>query len=59
MPVADEKMLREVTSFLERQKLDYSVTEEQYCTKLTVKSSGQLVDVIAELAEVLGNQEAK
>lgn len=45
MPVADEKMLREVMSFLERQKLDYSVTEEQYCTKLTVKSRGQLVAV--------------
>jgi hypothetical protein len=45
MPVADEKMLREVTSFLERQKLDYSMTEEQYCTKLTVKSRGQIVSV--------------
>ncbi|MCI0591376.1 MAG: hypothetical protein L0Y67_07230 [Gammaproteobacteria bacterium] len=45
MSVADEKMLREVMSFLERQKLDYSVTEVQYCTKLTVKSRGQLVAV--------------
>ncbi len=45
MPVADEKMLREVTSFLERKKLDYSRTDEQYCTKLTIKSRGQLATV--------------
>lgn len=45
MGVADERMLREVTSFLDRQKLDYSSTEEQYCTRLTVKSRGQIVPV--------------
>jgi hypothetical protein len=45
MAVADEKMLRDVVSFLERQKLDHSATEEQYCTKLTVKSRGQIVPV--------------
>ena len=45
MTVADEKILREVISFLERQKLDHSATDEQYCTKLTVKSRGQVVPV--------------
>lgn len=45
MSAADEKMLREVTSFLDRQKLDYTVNEEQYCTKLTVRSRGQGVPV--------------
>ena len=45
MGVADEKMFREVTSFLERQKLGYSSSEEQYCIKLTVKSRGQIVPV--------------
>lgn len=45
MTAADEKMLREVTSFLDRQKLDYTAAEEQYCTKLTVKSRGQIVPV--------------
>jgi hypothetical protein len=45
MTVADEKMLREVISFLERQKLDYSVIDEQYCSKLTVKSRGQIVPI--------------
>jgi hypothetical protein len=45
MTVADEKMLREVISFLERQKLGHSATDEQYCTRLTVKSRGQVVPV--------------
>ena len=45
MTAADEKMLREVTSFLDRQKLDYTAAEEQYCTKLTVKSRGQIIPV--------------
>jgi len=45
MTVADERMLRNVTSFLERQKLDYVTTEEQYCAKLTVRTRGQIVPV--------------
>jgi hypothetical protein len=43
--VADAKMLQEVVSFLERQKLGYIASEEQYCTRLTVKSRGQVVPV--------------
>jgi hypothetical protein len=45
LSVADEKMLRAVQSFLDRQKLDDSFADEQYCTKLTVKHRGQTVPV--------------
>ena len=45
MTVADPKMLQEVESFLSRQRLDYSTTEEQYCTKFVVKSRAQTVPV--------------
>lgn len=45
MTAADERMLRDVTSFLDRQKLDYTTTEEPYCAKLTVKTGAQVVPV--------------
>lgn len=41
MPVGDETTLKAAKSFLERQQLQYSETEEQYCTKLSVKASGK------------------
>lgn len=41
MPVGDETTLKAAKSFLERQQLQYSETEEQYCTKLSVKVSGK------------------
>ena len=45
MTVADENTLTSVVSFLERQKLEYSTAEEQYCDKLSVRSSTQLAYV--------------
>jgi hypothetical protein len=38
MTAADQKVLEEVQSFLNRQKLAYGPVEEQYCTKLVVKN---------------------
>jgi|DewCreStandDraft_4_1066084.scaffolds.fasta_scaffold73720_2 hypothetical protein len=38
MPNADEKVLGEVISFLDRQKLSHSESEEQYCTKVNVRT---------------------
>lgn len=35
---ADEKVLGEVLSFLDRQKLPHTESEEQYCTKVNVRS---------------------
>jgi hypothetical protein len=45
LSAADEKMLKAVQSFLDRQKLDYSSADEPYCTKLTVKNRGQTVPI--------------
>ena len=45
MTVADENTLKSVVSFLERQKLEYSTAEEQYCDKLSVRSGTQLAYV--------------
>jgi hypothetical protein len=45
LSAADEKVLKAVQSFLDRQKLDYSAADEQYCTKVTVKNRGQTVPV--------------
>ena len=47
MTVAEPKIFQAVTSFLDRQKLDYSASEEQHCTKLTVKTgaTGAYVNV--------------
>jgi hypothetical protein len=41
MPVGDETTLKAAKSFLERQQLQYTETEEQYCTKLSVKVAGK------------------
>jgi hypothetical protein len=38
MSVADQKMYDDVKIFLERQKIDYIESEEQYCCKFTVKN---------------------
>lgn len=38
MTVADPKIYETVTSFLQRQKLYFEETEEQYCCKFSVKS---------------------
>ncbi len=37
MTTGEAKTFQAVASFLERQKLDYSCTEEQHCTKFTVR----------------------
>jgi len=38
MAAADPKVLEEVQSFLDRQKLAYGPVEEKYCTRLVVKN---------------------
>jgi hypothetical protein len=38
----DPRVVRDVMSFLDRQRLEYSSAEEQHCDKLTVKSGTQL-----------------
>ncbi|MBC7263633.1 MAG: hypothetical protein H5T64_04655 [Chloroflexi bacterium] len=38
MPVGEPSIFQSVVSFLERQKLEFSVEEEQYCDKITVRS---------------------
>ncbi len=45
MGVAEPKIFQAVTSFLERQKLECSESEEQYCTKLAVKSGATVAYV--------------
>jgi hypothetical protein len=45
MSKADEKALREVCSFLERQKLEFTSEEEQNCDKLTVRTGAHLAYV--------------
>lgn len=45
MPNADEKVLGEVISFLNRQKLQHTESEEQYCTKVNVRSGAQRASV--------------
>jgi len=45
MAVGEPKTLQTVKSFLDRQKLDYKESEEQNCTKLTVKNGPQTVPV--------------
>lgn len=46
MPIGEPVIFQSVISFLERQKLEFSVTEEQYCDKITVKS-GALVAYVS------------
>ena len=41
MPVGDETTLKAAKSFLDRQQLQYTDTEEQYCSKLSVKGAGK------------------
>lgn len=38
MPIGEPSVLQSVVSFLERQKLEFFIEEEQYCDKITVKS---------------------
>lgn len=45
MPIGDSKILQAVTSFLDRQKLEYTTSEQQYCDKLTVRSGTHLAYV--------------
>jgi len=45
MPVGEPKTLQNVKSFLDRQKLQYEESDEQYCTKLTVRNGPQTVPV--------------
>jgi hypothetical protein len=45
MSVAEPKVLQMVASFLERQKLEFTQTDEQYCTKLTVKTGAQTAHI--------------
>lgn len=45
MNVGDPKTLQAVNFFLARQKLEGSVVEEQYCTKLTIKSHGMSASI--------------
>src|SRR5262245_41459665 len=45
MSVADPKMLQAVTSFLERQRLEFSESDEQYSTKLTVRTGARVAYV--------------
>lgn len=42
---ADEKILKEVVSFLERQKLEHEESEEQHCTKVDVRSGAYKASV--------------
>ncbi len=41
MSIADPKMFAAVKSFLDRQRLEYSETDEQHCTKLEVRRGAQ------------------
>ena len=46
MSVGGPEIFQSVISFLERQKLEFSVTEEQYCDTITVES-GTLVAYVS------------
>ena len=45
MTVGEPKTYQAVRSFLERQKLDFTETQEQYCDKFTVRSGAQVAHV--------------
>ncbi|MCE2463390.1 MAG: hypothetical protein J4F46_05690 [Dehalococcoidia bacterium] len=45
MPIGEEKVFQTVTSFLERQNLEYEATEEQHCDKLKVRNGTQVAYV--------------
>jgi hypothetical protein len=45
MPVGEAKTYQAVRSFLERQGLEVSEAEEQYCTKVTVRSGANVAHV--------------
>ena len=45
MNVGEPKTYQAVRSFLERQKLDFTETQEQYCDKFTVRSGAQVAHV--------------
>ncbi len=45
MAVGEPKTLQAVKSFLDRQELKYQGSEEQHCTKLTVRNGPQIVPV--------------
>ncbi|MEK7994282.1 MAG: hypothetical protein AAB403_10815 [Planctomycetota bacterium] len=45
MPNADERVLMDVISFLERQKIEHEESEEQYCTKVNARSGPQKASI--------------
>lgn len=45
MPVGEPKIYQAVRSFLERQKLDFTENQEQYCDKFTVRAGAQIAHV--------------
>ena len=45
MPNADERVLKDVISFLERQKIEHEMSEEQYCTKVNARSGPQKASI--------------
>ncbi len=45
MPVGEPKTFQAITSFLERQKLDFEVREEQYCDKITIQNRAQIAHI--------------
>ena len=45
MTTAEAKTLAAVVSFIERQKLDYRTTEEQYCAKIEIRAGARTASV--------------
>jgi hypothetical protein len=45
MPIGEPKTSQAVRSFLERQKLDFTESQEQYCDKFTVRAGAQIAHV--------------
>lgn len=45
MAVGEPKTLQAVRSFLERQKLDFQEVDEQYCTKLSMRSGAHVAHI--------------
>ncbi len=45
MTTAEPKTLAAVVSFIERQKLDYRTTEEQYCAKIDIRAGARTASV--------------
>src|SRR5437879_4850252 len=60
MAAGEPKTLQAVKSFFERQKLEFQEVEEQYCTKLSMRSGTQVahVSVFNTGAIVLGGPDS-